>query len=154
MRKHHCPSLTRVAGTVAHNRRRGKERRAHLRLEAGGLLEFAREAVDEEAARRVRRAQHGVLEELEHHVERDEPAALHHLLQLRRARAPALQLFAQQVAGAQVREAVALDDALALRALPAARPACAPHTAQTTSAIALRVALTSLNILLTSLSYV
>ncbi len=97
-------------------------------LELVGLVELAREAVDEEAAlpgalfrERVR---HGVLEQLDRHLHGHNQAVFDVVAdKVAKLRAGTVLLGAEEVAGGEMREAVLLDELGALGALAGARAA-------------------------------
>lgn len=88
-----------------------------LELDALGL--FSRITVDEEAFGGGDPRQHGLRQQVQHHLQRDEVALLHdgvETLAPLRARA---DLLPQQVAGGEVGVAILLHDLVTLRPLPA-----------------------------------
>ena len=91
-------------------------RRREHRVEAPRLLDGAREAVEQEAARAVR-LHDAVLDHADHEVVRHEPARLHHLLGCLPDLGARGDGRAQHVARAQLRHAERADDERRLRAL-------------------------------------
>ena len=97
----------------------------HLVLELNALLHLARVAVDEEALAAVLQLlEHRLGDQVKHDLQRHQFALLHHRIQLTAASTAAGHFGAQQIATAQVRQAVRGDHLLALRALAAAGTAC------------------------------